>query len=170
MSAVGNSAWMRHLLANRGTSPQDKPEGWLFKMARSLWRLLPQPCRYQFWIWWSNVLPYQKIVYRGKVLQWGRDRTRVYRAVFPRAPVGKTILDVGCHTGFYCFMAASEGAKYCLGIDHSVSRIEKGMALIAKEGITNIELTSRRAQYFHRKGERRVRRCCLDCTLPITPL
>lgn len=64
----------------------------------------------------------------------------MYRTLFPSAPFGKTILDVGCHTGFYCFMAASEGAKHCLGIDSVASRINKGKELIARLGITNIEL------------------------------
>jgi cyclopropane fatty-acyl-phospholipid synthase-like methyltransferase len=66
----------------------------------------------------------------------------VYRAVFPVPPASETIFDVGCHTGSYCFMAASEGAKLCTGIDHAAARINKAMELVANEGITNIELVA----------------------------
>jgi cyclopropane fatty-acyl-phospholipid synthase-like methyltransferase len=82
------------------------------------------------------------MIYKGKVLARGYDRTLAYRVLFPSAPVGKTILDVGCHTGFYCLMAASEGAEYCMGIDVERSRIEKGRMLTKKENITNVELVA----------------------------
>jgi SAM-dependent methyltransferase len=78
------------------------------------------------WRWWARVFPYQRIIYQGRQLAWGRDRTQAYRIVFPEPPSGKTILDVGCYSGFYCFMAASEGAKYCAGIDIDAAHIARG--------------------------------------------
>jgi ubiquinone/menaquinone biosynthesis C-methylase UbiE len=114
----------------------------LVPFARQLWRFLPLSVRVRFWVWWGGVFPYQRMTYKGKVLTWGRDRTTAYRILFPTAPKGKTILDVGCHTGFYCFEAASQGAKYCLGIDIEQRRIAKGQALILKHGLSNIDLVA----------------------------
>jgi len=62
-------------------------------------------------------MEYQKIKF-GNVDIEGKDRYPEYRLVFPEKPIDKTILDVGCNLGFYCFMAHSEGAKRCLGIDN----------------------------------------------------
>jgi len=114
----------------------------LFLIARRIWRLFPRAPRVRFWVWWGNIFPYQKITYKGKVLSWGRDRTAAYELLFPTAPLGKTILDVGCHTGFYCFEAASRGAKYCLGIDMDERRIAKGRVLVLQEEISNIDLVA----------------------------
>ncbi|MBV8070858.1 MAG: class I SAM-dependent methyltransferase [Acidobacteriaceae bacterium] len=149
VSTIGNSDWNRRFLSNKRTSPPNGERSYFFKIARYLWRRFPQPLRYRFWLWWGEVLPYQRIIYRGKVLRWGRDRTKAYRAVFPTAPAGESILDLGCHTGFYCFMAASEGAKHCLGIDHVASRIKEGMELAAREGIRNVELVAADVFDYH---------------------
>jgi hypothetical protein len=110
--------------------------------ARKLWRLFFKSVRIRFWKWWGSIFPYQRLTYKGKILAWGRDRAATYRLLFPTAPFGKTILDVGCHRGFYCFQAASEGAKYCLGIDIDPGRIGKGQALIQQERIPNIDLVA----------------------------
>ena len=107
-----------------------------------LWRILPKQVRAHFWARWDHLIPYQKMVYKGKVLSHGYDRTFAYRVLFPSAPAGKTILDVGCHTGFYCLMAASEDAEYCMGIDIEPSRIKKGQLLIEREGIANVHLVA----------------------------
>jgi 2-polyprenyl-3-methyl-5-hydroxy-6-metoxy-1,4-benzoquinol methylase len=112
--------------------------GQLFIFARRLWRMIPEQLRVRFWSRWGNVVPYQKMIYKGKVLAWGHDRTPAYRVIFPSAPTGKTILDVGCHTGFYCLMAASEGAEYCEGIDIEQRRINNARLLTKKVGITNV--------------------------------
>lgn len=109
-------------------------------IARYLWRLLPSALRKQVWNWHNQTLPYHRIVYRGRVLSFGRDRTAAYRAVFPDPPIGKTILDVGCNSGAYCFMAASEGASYTLGVDQSRIFIERGKELLKSAEIPNIDL------------------------------
>jgi SAM-dependent methyltransferase len=111
-------------------------------IVRRLWRIIPKRVRARFWAQWGHLIPYQKMVCKGKVLSPGYDRTFTYRLLFPSAPTGKTILDVGCHTGSYCLMAASEGAEYCMGIDIEPSRIKKGQLLIEREGIANVHLVA----------------------------
>lgn len=129
-------------LQNITESTANKRGRLLLLFARRLWRLLPTPVRFRFWAWWGSIFPYQRITYKGRVLAWGRDRTATFVLLFPAAPVGESILDVGCHTGFYCFEAASRGAKYCLGIDIDRGRIAKGRALIKKERIRDIDLVA----------------------------
>jgi len=60
---------------------------------------------------------YQRITNGSRVLAKGRDRLPDYRLFFPSAPVGKTILDIGCNVGFFPLQAAAEGAKCAVGLD-----------------------------------------------------
>ena len=110
----------------------------MYLFARHLWRLVPASIRLRFWRLRGLVFQYQQVSYRGKVLVRGVDRMGTYRIIFPDPPKGRTVLDVGCHIGFYCVQAASEGAQYCLGIDIDERRIRKGQHLVANEGISNV--------------------------------
>lgn len=114
----------------------------MFRVVRWVWRLPPVRARVRFWLWWGSIFPYQRIIYRNRVLAWGRDRRAAYRVVFPEPPIGKTVLYVGCHVGSYCFMAASEGAELCLGIDIVSSRVRKGNTLARKQRIQNVEFVA----------------------------
>jgi SAM-dependent methyltransferase len=87
----------------------------------------------------SKHIPYQGIIYRDQVLKPGWDRRRSYRQVFPTAPAGKTILDLGCNAGYYCFMAAGEGAAYCRGVDHKPEHVNLANQLVADHHIPNLE-------------------------------
>lgn len=49
----------------------------------------------------------------------GICREKDYRNIFPVYPQGLKILDIGCNIGFYSLKAASEGAKFVLGVDNS---------------------------------------------------
>lgn len=111
-------------------------------LAERAWRAIPEPVLSSFRALRDQVVPYQKVTYKGRTLWWGRDRSQTYRTIFSEPPIGKSILDVGCHTGFYCFMAASEGAKYCLGIEISKKYAQRGQALIRKTGIQNFRLVN----------------------------
>jgi 2-polyprenyl-3-methyl-5-hydroxy-6-metoxy-1,4-benzoquinol methylase len=50
---------------------------------------------------------------------------------FPHDLRGRTVLDIGCNTGFYSFVAKLRGARSVLGIDHSQHYIDQ--ALLARE-------------------------------------
>jgi SAM-dependent methyltransferase len=117
-------------------------------IARSMWRQLPVSFRARVWDVWSRVIPYQRLSYQGKTLAWGTDRTAAYRLLFPDPPTGKTILDVGCHVGFYCFQAASEGAAYCLGVDINGRRIAKARRIAARHRIPNVEFAESNIAQF----------------------
>jgi 2-polyprenyl-3-methyl-5-hydroxy-6-metoxy-1,4-benzoquinol methylase len=58
----------------------------------------------------------------------GRDRSSTARAIFPDDMTGKTVLDLGCKFGFFCFEALKRGAKRAVGVDvdpHSLDRARK---------------------------------------------
>jgi hypothetical protein len=60
---------------------------------------------------------YQRIEVDGKLYADGIDRGPEYNIIFPGPPRGKTIIDLGCHMGYYILRASNEGAKYCLGLE-----------------------------------------------------
>jgi SAM-dependent methyltransferase len=57
---------------------------------------------------------------------------------FPSPPIVRTVLDVGCHSGFYCFMAASEEAKYCLGVDIDERHLSRAKGVLKPYNIPNV--------------------------------
>jgi len=113
-----------------------------------MWRQLPVSFRARLWEVWSGVIPYQRLSYRGKLLAWGTDRTAAYRLLFTDPPAGKSILDVGCHVGFYCFQAASDGAAYCLGVDRDGRRIAKERRIATRHCIPNVEFAESNISEF----------------------
>lgn len=114
-------------------------KGNAIRLLRRLWSTLPKGLRKKLWQargWWY---PYQSIIYGGRILRAGTDRSETYRIIFPSPPIGKTVLDVGCHSGFYCFMAASEGAAYCLGIDADARHLSRGRAVAQRHRISGLK-------------------------------
>jgi 2-polyprenyl-3-methyl-5-hydroxy-6-metoxy-1,4-benzoquinol methylase len=91
-----------------------------------------------YWNLRDRYVPYQSIIYNGRVLLRGRDRTEAYRLVFPSPPIGKTILDIGCHSGFYCFMAASEGAADCVGLDIDAKHLSRAESVLKRRAVANV--------------------------------
>ena len=132
-------------LLRLGLAPTDR-NMWL-SAARRIWRLLPPSCRR----WFDNRVPYQKLTYGGWTLAWGRDRRAAYRTIFPSPPLGKTILDVGCNAGAYCFMAIEDGARFCRGIDLDSAHTARGISTLLRTGITNLEILTQDA--FNYTGE-----------------
>jgi SAM-dependent methyltransferase len=89
-----------------------------------------------------QLVPYQKVVFRGRTLAWGVGRSATYHVVFPASPTGRTILDVGCNAGAYCFMAIEEGAQYCLGVDNNSGHTARGRAALRRAGVANLEIVT----------------------------
>jgi len=55
----------------------------------------------------------------------GTDRSPTARAIFPDDMAGKTVLDLGCKFGFFCFEALRRGAKRAIGVDVDPFSLER---------------------------------------------
>jgi len=60
---------------------------------------------------------YQKIRLAAGVSTQGVDRSATATLIFPNALNGKSILDIGCHIGYFCCQAAKKGSTDITGID-----------------------------------------------------
>ena len=54
---------------------------------------------------------YQKIELPYGMSTGGKDRSATAKAIFPDDLTGKTVLDVGCRYGYFCFEALKRGAS-----------------------------------------------------------
>ncbi len=59
----------------------------------------------------------------------GTDRSPTARAIFPDELTGKTVLDLGCKFGFFCFEALKRGAKRAVGVDVDPYSLERARRL-----------------------------------------
>lgn len=59
----------------------------------------------------------------------GTDRSATARQIFPDDMTGKSVLDLGCSHGFFCFEAARRGATRVLGLDVEPEVIRKNHLL-----------------------------------------
>ena len=59
----------------------------------------------------------------------GTDRSPTARAIFPDDMTGKTVLDLGCKFGFFCFEALKRGAKRAVGVDVDPYSLERARRL-----------------------------------------
>jgi len=55
----------------------------------------------------------------------GTDRSPTARAIFPDDMSGKTVLDLGCKFGFFCFEALKRGATRAVGVDVDPFSLER---------------------------------------------
>lgn len=67
----------------------------------------------------------------------GENRQAEYEAIFPDEPEGETVLDLGCHVGYYPIQAAMDGALWSLGIEHN-----EIYANVGKNAIRELDLGS----------------------------
>ena len=74
-------------------------------------------------------LPYQSMG-RMKGVRDTRRRLKVLK--FPESFKGKTVLDIGCSTGIFCFEAYKRGAVRCVGVDYSYEPINIANTLKTK--------------------------------------
>jgi SAM-dependent methyltransferase len=72
---------------------------------------------------------YQKVALPFGLATGGRDRSPTARLVLPPDLRGKTVLDVGCRVGYFCFEAARRGAARVVGLDWNAEAVSKGRRL-----------------------------------------
>lgn len=66
----------------------------------------------------------------------GADRQGTSSAIFPADLSGKTVLDIGCRYGYFCFEAAKRGAKRVVGVDFDAGAIRKARLLNECKGMS----------------------------------
>lgn len=57
------------------------------------------------------------------------DRSSTARKIFPDDLSGKSVLDVGCRLGYFCFEALKRGAERVLGVDVNPDSVRKARLL-----------------------------------------
>ena len=72
---------------------------------------------------------YQNIELPYGLATGGTDRSPTARAIFPDDMTGKTVLDLGCKFGFFCFEALKRGAKRAVGVDVDSYSLERARRL-----------------------------------------
>lgn len=78
-----------------------------------------------------NAFKYQKVDLPFGLSTPGVDRSRSFDLIFPADLTGKTVLDLGCNHGFFCFEALRRGASRVVGYDMRPNTI-RGARLLAK--------------------------------------
>jgi SAM-dependent methyltransferase len=85
--------------------------------------------RIQEWVdsqqWYQTIPVADGIVTPGTV----DSRKRLERLGLPADLRGKSVLDVGCNSGMYCFECAARGADPVVGIDVNETRLEQARTL-----------------------------------------
>lgn len=65
----------------------------------------------------------------------GHDRSATANRIFPADLTGKTVLDLGCSFGFFCFEALRRGAKRVVGYDVDPDSVRKARLLAEAMGV-----------------------------------
>src|SRR5580765_5162991 len=59
----------------------------------------------------------------------GRDRSATRDLIFPESLQGKSVLDVGCALGYFCFEAEARGASRVIGTETRESRVRQALRI-----------------------------------------
>lgn len=59
----------------------------------------------------------------------GQDRSPTSKIIFPESLAGKTLLDVGCAIGYFCFEAEARGAARVVGLELKDDRFRQALIL-----------------------------------------
>jgi 2-polyprenyl-3-methyl-5-hydroxy-6-metoxy-1,4-benzoquinol methylase len=78
---------------------------------------------------------YQRIELPFGLATDGADRSATARAIFPESLKGKSVLDIGCNNGFFCYEAARRGAARVVGLDVEPDMIRKNRVLADVLGV-----------------------------------
>lgn len=77
----------------------------------------------------ANLTDYQRITLpNGRILP-GKDRLPTANLIYPADLTGKTVLDVGCHYGFFLHDAVRRGAAKAVGIEMDPERFQVAKTL-----------------------------------------
>ncbi|MBL8906616.1 MAG: methyltransferase domain-containing protein [Rhizobiales bacterium] len=72
----------------------------------------------------SRGLTYQDVKLPFGLSTGGTDRAETARAIIPKDMNGKSVFDLGCMYGFFCFEAEEAGARPILGVDIEAVNVE----------------------------------------------
>lgn len=72
---------------------------------------------------------YQRVELPYGLSTGGRDRSATARRIFPDDMTGKTLLDLGCKYGYFCFEALERGASRAVGLDIDPDSVRKARRL-----------------------------------------
>ena len=72
----------------------------------------------------------------------GRDRSSTRDLIFPQSLTGKSVVDIGCALGYFCFEAEAKGATRVLGIELDEERFRQACLLKRIIG-SNVEFIKR---------------------------
>ncbi|MCB1378330.1 MAG: methyltransferase domain-containing protein [Alphaproteobacteria bacterium] len=84
----------------------------------------------------SEDYSYQRIELPHGLMTPGKARAASAAQIFPDDLTGKTVLDLGCNHGFFCFEAVKRGAARVVGIDYSPEIIRRAKLLAEAMGVT----------------------------------
>jgi 2-polyprenyl-3-methyl-5-hydroxy-6-metoxy-1,4-benzoquinol methylase len=73
--------------------------------------------------------PYQRIELPYGLSTEGTDRSATANMIYPDDMTGKTVLDIGCKYGYFCFEALKRGARRAVGIDVDPESVRKARLL-----------------------------------------
>lgn len=82
----------------------------------------------------KNSFSYQNVPLPFGLETGGKDRSETARSIFPDDLKSKSVLDVGCMYGYFCFAAEDRGAINCLGVDIDRENVRKSSLLAAIRG------------------------------------
>ncbi len=77
---------------------------------------------------------YQRITFDDGIATEGNDRAGSADVIFPDSLAGKSVMDVGCNYGYFCFEAVQRDATRVLGLDFDPDAIRKARKIGAIKG------------------------------------
>ena len=105
---------------------------------------------------------YQKVDLPGGLSTPGKDRAAACDRVFSTDLAGRTVLDVGCAQGYFCFAALERGARRAVGWDINADRVRQARAIAQIRGLP--------AEFHHRDIEEETPREAFDVVLCLNVL